>query len=186
MRKNNKMKNLIIKTIRKIIRIVLFLFLFSFLSILIILLYGILTIDTSTLYKKNWGLEIPNPKTIDSIYKSEGFQFGEYLEILHYEENEIQEICQKNNFIKINEESKNYLLTEYKIYVNSLAEETRKLFDSTIQPSIRFNENNYYLVIKKKRSKLSYSIAILIIDTNKNNIYSIRTSNQLLTNHRLK
>lgn len=132
------------------------------------------------MYKVNWNINIPNPKSVETIYENSGFQFGQYLDVMHYSKKNINKLIKRDYFKKIEKENKEFLEKKYNdfITINSFMkdnEELQQLYDNIIQPNIKFNENNYYALFEEGYlNSIKYNLIILIIDTENNNMYSIQ------------
>ena len=132
------------------------------------------------MYKVNWNINIPNPKSVETIYENSGFQFGQYLDVMNYSKKNINKLIKRDYFKKIEKENKEFLEKKYNdfITINSFMkdnEELQQLYDNTIQPNIKFNENNYYALFEEGYlNSIKYNLIILIIDTENNNMYSIQ------------
>lgn len=127
------------------------------------------------IYKENWGLDIPNPYKTETLI-NEGIKDFSRFSLMYYSEDDVKDLKNKKFMKKINTDKLNQIYIDIisKYFLNFLNEKDKKLFNQVFNKNDLFNENNYYILLEKgKLEEVGYCFELLLLDTNKNIIYSI-------------
>ncbi len=144
------------------------------LGIVIFIINKIIFLSPSEIYKENWGIDIPNPKKNKYVINVDSID-ATILEVMYYSTDDIEELKDKEFFKKIedNEEEffRKYVTLIKCNFMESLTNEQKDIFNKTLTEDVISNKDNYYALLEK--DKQGYNFTFLILDIEKNIMYSI-------------
>lgn len=148
-------------------------FLFVFIIIkLIIISVSLVGCNNAAILKINWGLKVPNPKSIEVIYNFE-YREGNDFEIWTYESSDVENMKDYDEFKIITEDNIDLVKGFFKKYYDDLSYNEEKIsqFEENFSIESEIKEDNYYVLIKDDEGTIGEDFLLLYLDVENNKVY---------------